>query len=138
MKEFHISFADQINKGIQAGDRVSKAKKEDASFWQEGLTGLPALTSRELVSSHWRLTFLACLFFLIGLFLLIKTSFLQVTHGKENLFLSETNRILIERKLAPRGLIYDSNSVVLAKNTPGFRITLNYSQVPVEKRQEIK
>lgn len=136
--KFGFSFADQINKGIQAGDRASKAKIEDASFWQESLNGLSALSSKESVSSHWRLTFLACLFFLIGLFLLIKTSFLQVIHGQENLFVSETNRILIERKLAPRGLIYDSNGVILAKNTPGFRATLNYSQVPVEKRQEIK
>ncbi len=138
MKEFYISFADQINKGISGRAGASKAKVEGAFLWQESLNRLSALSNKESASNHWRLTFLACFFFLITLFLLIRTSFLQVIHGQENLFISETNRILIERKVAPRGLIYDSNGVILAKNTPGFRATLNYSQVPVEKRQEIK
>lgn len=131
------SFIDQINRGLPAGNRFSKVKAGQDYSWQEGLNNLPPLTKEEVVSNIWRFVILGFLFFLIALFLLGKTFDLQVIQGKEKLFLSEANRILIERKLPERGLIYDRNGVTLAKNIPGFRVTLNYAQIPKDKRTEI-
>lgn len=134
--KFGFSFSDQINRGLSEVNTLSKAKVEESSSWQEGLSSLALLSKKEVAVSPWRLVVLFCFFLLTTLLMFGKIFSLQVIFGKENLFLSESNRILVERNLSERGLICDRNGEVLAKNTPGFRVAVNYSQLPEGKEGE--
>ncbi|MBM4402743.1 MAG: hypothetical protein FJ044_05880, partial [Candidatus Cloacimonetes bacterium] len=135
---FGFSFSDQINRGLEGVSLLAaKAKVEEATSWQESLNNLNLLSKKGVGVSSWRRALLFCLFSAVSFFLLGKVFSLQVISGKKNLFLSESNRILIERTPAERGLIYDGNGKVLAKNIPGFRVALVYSEVPKEKEEEL-
>ena len=50
---------------------------------------------------------------------------LQIAHGRENLLLSEVNRVLSQVVRPERGAIFDRNGEVLARNRPGFNVVLN-------------
>ena len=130
-------FSDQINRGLRSKPKGLKVNKAESSSWQEELSGLPALSSEEASVCNWRLTISVCAFFFSALFLLGKTFTLQVINGRENIFKASANRILVERKLPERGLIFDREGQVLAKNVPGFRATLTYSRLPEDRRAEI-
>jgi len=55
---------------------------------------------------------------------------LQVKNGKTYKELSKGNRIRLKSIAAPRGIIYDRNGVVLAKNIPAYILTLVREDVP--------
>lgn len=49
---------------------------------------------------------------------------LQILDGERYLMLSENNRLRILKTPAPRGIIYDRNSIPLVKNIPTFSISI--------------
>jgi len=65
------------------------------------------------------LTFFISLFFLAVIF---RVGYLQVYQGKTFVALAEGNRIKTEVIKANRGLIYDKDNLVLAKNIPSFSL----------------
>lgn len=70
----------------------------------------------------WRILviFLICL---VGFFVLfVRVFHLQLVKGSENRSLADSNRIQVKVIHAPRGVIFDRNSKVLAANEPGFRL----------------
>lgn len=73
----------------------------------------------------WNSVSLVILTFLIFLFFISKAFKLQVVEGNENLTLAEGNRIRIIDERAERGLIYDSNGIVLVRNFPAFSLVMN-------------
>lgn len=50
---------------------------------------------------------------------------LQIAHGRENLLLSEVNRVLSQVVRPERGAIFDRNGEPLARNRPGFNVVLD-------------
>jgi penicillin-binding protein 2 len=62
---------------------------------------------------------------------------LQVTNGDRYRTLSEQNRVLRLPVEAERGSITDRNGYVLARNIPGFAVTVLPIDLPVGKQQEL-
>jgi penicillin-binding protein 2 len=56
--------------------------------------------------------------------------FLQVILGKYYLALAETNRIQVISLPSSRGVIYDRNGVILARNVPSYNITITPADLP--------
>lgn len=73
--------------------------------------------------SPWRRLVLIILPLIAFSALFFRLFHLQVTEGKENLELADSNRIQVQVIHAPRGVIYDRNGAILAQNEPGFRLT---------------
>ena len=55
---------------------------------------------------------------------------LQVKDGKKYKEFSKGNRIRLKSLAAPRGMVYDRNGVILAKNIPSYILTLVREDVP--------
>jgi penicillin-binding protein 2 len=95
--------------------------------------------------------FLSFFFSFIALVFIGKLTFLQIVHGQDYLIKSENNILKREPIIAPRGLIYDRNEVLLAWNSwdnldvdklsppqrkyydlPGFGLLLGYVSPPAK------
>ncbi|OGC49864.1 penicillin-binding protein 2 [candidate division WWE3 bacterium RIFCSPHIGHO2_01_FULL_40_23] len=81
-----------------------------------------------LASSGWELVLPHLLFVFFMLLLVGRVFYLQVLEGDKNLSLSEGNSIRYSFLRAGRGVIYDRNREVVARNKPGFSIELNTVQ----------
>lgn len=79
-------------------------------------------------SSDLRFISLSVLLVFAMLFLASRLIFLQVIEGDKNLAMSFGNSIRSSFIRAERGVIYDRNGVVLARNKPGFSIQLNTNE----------
>ncbi|TSC92187.1 MAG: Uncharacterized protein CEN92_80, partial [Candidatus Berkelbacteria bacterium Licking1014_96] len=77
--------------------------------------------------------------FLIFIILLTKLWILQIIKGDYNRALAEGNRIRLRNVTAARGLIYDRNQEVLAKNIPDFALVVYPADIPKkeEERDEL-
>ncbi|EIK94810.1 peptidoglycan glycosyltransferase [Pseudomonas sp. M47T1] len=71
-----------------------------------------------------RLLACAVLVVVLGVTLVARMYFLQVTQFAYNSTVSENNRVHVLPIPPERGLIYDRNGVVLAENLPSFNLTL--------------
>ncbi|HET7570854.1 MAG TPA: penicillin-binding protein 2 [Gammaproteobacteria bacterium] len=63
-----------------------------------------------------------------------RLTWLQVEHHSHFVTLSENNRLRIEPVAPTRGLIYDRNGVLLARNVPTYALTVTPEQVPDLKK----
>ncbi len=66
--------------------------------------------------------------------LLGRLAYLQVWEGARYRYLSENNRIRLERVPAPRGMVFDRNGVILADVRAAFEALVVPSEVPEEGR----
>ncbi len=82
----------------------------------------------ESPSSDLRFISLSLLLVFVMLFLLSRLVFLQVIEGAKNLTQSYGNSVRSSFIRAERGVIYDRNGMVLARNKPGFSIQLNTNE----------
>lgn len=72
-------------------------------------------------------------FLLLGIFLLFcRSAYLQISKGEYYRDLAEGNRIRIQAIPAERGLIYDRNKTVLARNVPNFSLFIIPADLPAE------
>jgi len=80
-------------------------------------------------------------FFIFAAFalLIFRVFSLQISYGSENLEKSEHNRIRYKYTEATRGLIYDANGIVLARNKPNFTLVAYPLDLPAkpEGRKEL-
>ncbi len=94
-----------------------------AGSWQDNL--IPNFDPNAVLEENnnfWYTTAIASII-LIGFFgLFLRLFHLQVVNGQANKELANSNRIQIKVIHAPRGVIYDRNSKILASNSPGFRL----------------
>ena len=93
-----------------------------------------------VLRSHLRTRFLLCLLAVGVLFgaLLLRLAYLQIIEGSRYRYLSENNRIRLERLSAPRGMILDRNGVILADVRASFEAHGVPAELPPpERRQEI-
>lgn len=79
------------------------------------------------VEQYWLLKTLVTV---IGVIIVGRLTFLQISHGQENYVLAEGNRLKSEAIPPPRGLIYDRNGLALVKNVPSFSLVLELAELP--------
>ncbi len=105
---------------------------EESELWQgalrneEDASGLVA--ERPAASS--RVKFLAIVIALITLLLASRLLVLQIIDSSQNKALAEGNRIRETLIPAPRGVIYDANRTIVARNVPNFEVRIIPSDLP--------
>jgi len=70
----------------------------------------------------------------------VKLTSMQIVHGQEFRDQAENNRTRVRILPSKRGVIYDANGIILAKNEPSFEVTTSKKQLPSEKdgaREEV-
>lgn len=93
------------------------------------------LDHKESDKPFLRLFYLACsLFVIIILFKLIN---IQITHGYENRFLAEDNRIRLRKIEPPRGIISDSLGQSLVSNTPSYQLIVYPFDLPKKQKERL-
>lgn len=88
------------------------------------------------VNWRWRVVPLACIGALSLLLLAGRLWQLQVVQGDQNLDSSRNNSLALKVIPAPRGIIYDRNGVVVARNEPSFTVAVTYALLPSDARQK--
>src|SRR3990170_6782179 len=119
-KKLGLAFPDEL---LKVRDKTGHFhKKFGDTGWEDNLIpNFQPEFGTETVSP-WRLVALASVFLVIFFSLFVRLFHLQIVEGKENRQRADSNRIQIKTVHAPRGVIYDRNSKVLAENSPGFRL----------------
>jgi len=118
-KRFGIAFIDELKK-VQHKSTVGRSKNSD---WQDNLlAGFSEQLGNNVPLSRWRITLFGCVTLLIVSVIFLRLFHLQVVNGSLNRELADSNRIKLRIIHAPRGVIYDRNTRVLAQSNPGFRL----------------
>ena len=92
--------------------------------------------SNPIDDTHYRSSAVRVLFIVLAaaaLVLAARLFHLQVIRGGYHKSLSEQNSIRLQVVKAPRGLIYDRNGIVLARNRPSYQIAIQ----PVELQPDV-
>lgn len=121
-RKLGFAFKDEVFKVTHPFGHFKRKKVVAEDGWADTFIPNYQINDRPSANSPWRLMILACFMIIIFFGLFIRLFHLQVVMGAENKQRADTNRIQLKVVHAPRGVIYDSNGVVLAENTPGFRI----------------
>jgi penicillin-binding protein 2 len=72
-------------------------------------------------------------FFGIMFFYIYKLFIIQIIDGKYYLELADENRISVVKEQTTRGIIYDRNGVVLARNVPTYDIVITPAELPEDE-----
>ncbi len=128
--DFNKTFVDNLvaSRGRKASLGPSKDWRDAFLPSARGGQNPPPEETRafgEPASGGWRLLpFWFAILFAIGV-LTGKLYTLQIAHGRENLLMSDVNRVLSQVVRPERGVILDRNGEVLARNRPGFNVVLS-------------
>jgi penicillin-binding protein 2 len=124
MKKLHLGRAfDSGFKKYSLKSGTFQKENPDSVEWTESLFGISEDNNNKtsLISPGRRVVLI--IFILFTFFALsLRLFHLQLTYGKENRELADSNRIQVKVIHAPRGVIYDRNGKIIAQNNPGFRI----------------
>ncbi|KKP69480.1 penicillin-binding protein 2 [candidate division CPR3 bacterium GWF2_35_18] len=125
-----ISFGEQIYK--DSANKTSKGYYKNYSGYQGNIKegSLSVFTVWKLVPFY---LFLIIIFSLI----LFRSWQLQVIEGKKYRVLAEENRIRFQITDAPRGIIYDQNGYVLARNIPGVKVYFSPYELSQETKEQV-
>ncbi|MDP2683850.1 MAG: penicillin-binding protein 2 [bacterium] len=83
--------------------------------------------------NHNKIKWLIILIISVFFVMIFRVGYLQIAKGNEYRFAAENNRIRIHELKAPRGIIYDRNESVLAKNVPNFILSFIPADLPKNK-----
>lgn len=121
MKKFRFgkAFIDELSK--VATKTKHHTHRKDSSSWSDYLIGSVEESDTSLLSP-WRRMFFMVIFLIAVSFLFIRLFHLQIAQGEYHRELADSNRIQVRIIHAPRGVIYDRNGEILARNDPGFRL----------------
>lgn len=117
---FGFGFASDISKTAFSRRHFRKIENVD---WEDKLLPNFVEIDPEKSRSFWRVTIFAAIFLICFFALFLRLFHLQIVQGKVNRGLADGNRIQVKIIHAPRGVIFDKNGVILASNSPGFRLT---------------
>ncbi len=106
--------------------------EEDEVYSLGNFTSEPSERHPILLSLFFRFFIL-----LFAIYILIDVFSIQVVHGSTYRYLAQVNTIYTIPVIAPRGIIYDRNSNILAYNTSVYSIYLKVSQIPYSNRSNI-
>lgn len=95
------------------------------------------LIEKTLPLSQGRVTFFYFLIISILIIFLGRLTHLQIIDGSKNLARSEGNRINFVKVPAPRGVVYDREGEILARNKASFRLRKNGNIEPISKDQAL-
>ncbi len=125
---FGITFSDYI-------DINSSRRQRHAAVHTDSVELIESLYDDNDIAppTPWKRAGLKTVFFIALAVILTRVSTLQLVKGRYYQGLSDENRIVKRPLSAPRGVIIDKNKVILAHNTPYFKIKgsdklYNYSQ----------
>jgi penicillin-binding protein 2 len=119
-------------KSLKLSQELAKAEA-----WTEAI--LPAdadAEASESITNRRPMVIFAAFLGVVMLLLVGRLAVLQLIDGGKNLSIADGNRIRDVETRAPRGLIYDTNGNVIAKNQPAYDITVTPSQLPASKTQQ--
>lgn len=85
-----------------------------------------------------RIEVLAIIIVLVFVALISRLGFLQVMQGKYYSGLADGNRIRLIPIMAPRGMFYDRNGVLMVSNRPGFTVSLLSITAPIPEEVIVK
>lgn len=122
------SFADQIAKR----EKVTTSP----SVYQKSLN-LREKNGKDQSYSHWKVVPFYLALMIIFSVILLRSWQLQVIKGKKYRVLAEENRIRFQITDAPRGIIYDRNGEVLARNIPGVKVYWSPYGLSEEARDKV-
>ena len=66
-------------------------------------------------------------------FYIYKLFIIQIIDGEYYLELADENRISVVKEQTTRGIIYDRNGVVLARNVPTYDIVITPAELPEDE-----
>jgi len=84
------------------------------------------------------LLLLMSLLLIVMVVLAVRLALLQLLEGERNAALADGNRLRTEVTRAQRGVMYDRNGSLIARNQPTFDITATPSQLPRNKDERLK
>ena len=79
-----------------------------------------------------RIEVLILIAFLVILALITRLVYLQIIDGDYYSKLADGNRIRLIPAMAPRGIFYDRNGVIMVSNRPGFTVSLLTLSGPID------
>lgn len=115
-----LGFSDELAK---VTDIVGHFKKEANSQWQE--TFIPNFDPnyvKKFGQSPWRITAFYTFCLVVFFIIFVRLFHLQIIEGERFRELANGNRIQVKLIHAPRGVITDRNGIILAANSPAFRL----------------
>lgn len=95
-------------------------------------TAPPAFPSRRSLSIDRTILFVT-LMVALGLVLIAQLWYLQVATGAQYLERADTNRLRVETEKPLRGVIYDRNGVVVARNVSSFTASIRPTDLPRDR-----
>ena len=119
-------------KSLKLSQELAKAEA-----WTEAI--LPADADAEASESDTNRRPLAIFALVLGVIMVVlglRLAVLQLVDGGRNLAIANGNLVRVVDTTAPRGLIYDTNGNIIAKNQPAYDITVTPSQLPATKAQQ--
>lgn len=120
--KFGKAFDDELKKYSYQTGHFHKRTPGSIEWTDSLFGGVGEEKNRTSLISPWRKIFLIICIMITFSGLSLRLFHLQVTQGKENRDLADSNRIQVRVIHAPRGVIYDRNGKILAQNDPGFRL----------------
>lgn len=88
--------------------------------------------------NNFKITIFFTVILIIFFVIFLRIFHLQITEGTYNRQLADGNRIQVRIIHAPRGIIFDRNGVILARNDPGFKLGTNFISRDEVLKMEIK
>lgn len=130
-KKLGVAFKDELAKVSSKSGHFQQNK--DSTSWSEQLLFGWQDNNPDLETTTLRKFIFIIVIFVTLSSLALRLFHLQITQGRSNKDLADSNRIQVKIIHAPRGVIYDRNGKILAQNEPGFRVLEQ-----VEKGQKAK
>ena len=118
-------FGENVSKNKGKSSLSSKETLEGAGKWTEkGLFDF-ALSTQPLKPPRWRAVVIFIIFVVVFVVLVARSFELQVIEGDSFLGKAQSNRYKVQTSYAPRGVIYDRNGKILARNVPAFKVDVD-------------
>lgn len=130
-------FGESVEKNSKKGSLPKKDTLERANEWvNKGFLESDS-KSYDTGLSRWRLMTIYVVIILVFVTLFSRAFELQIIEGDSFVGKAEDNRYRVKVSHAPRGVIYDRNGVILARNAPSFAVVLDPFAIPNDQRDEI-
>jgi len=142
MKKFPKKLGAAFPEGLEASKKRKGRPGAEELVVAKDWLGKDFFGRKAHAEADFRLSaaFLAPIYFLFAacpIILLARAFDLQVIQGKLFLEKAEGNQIRLQVSHAPRGVIFDRDGKILAQNGPGFRLLVDSSKLPKEKKGQV-
>lgn len=125
-------FGENVEKNSKKGSLPKKDTLQRANEWVNKGILESDTTSYDPGLSMWRLMAIYVVIILVFVTLFSRAFELQIIEGDNFVGKAEDNRYRVKVSHAPRGVIYDRNGVVLARNVPSFTVVIDPLAIPDE------